>query len=115
MVIKWLAKPEQRRSIPQRAAILARIRTGGERALVPIDPDRLATTERRDNVDSFVPKLPQAFDDCGRYSVLKLIDALVVQAARHIDGFLNVAAIVENIGEHMHLADRLILPAHHAK
>src|SRR5258706_8940211 len=29
------------RSIPERAAVLARIGTAGQRALVPVDPDRL--------------------------------------------------------------------------
>src|SRR4029079_12436682 len=71
--------------------------------------------ERRDNIGGLVPELLQAFDDRWRYSVLELIDALVMQAARHIDGFLNVAAIVEHISEYMHLPDWLILPAHHAE
>ena len=43
------------------------------------------------------------------------IDILVMQSARHIDRFLHVAAIIEDVGQHMDLADRLILSAHHAK
>src|SRR6202045_3915631 len=103
------------RSISQRAAVLARIGTAGQRALVPVDPDRLAAAERPDHARRLVPELLQALDDGGRHAVLELIDALVVQATGHIDPLLHVAAIVEHVGQHMALADRLILPAHHAE
>jgi hypothetical protein len=50
-------------SISQRAAVLARIGTARERALVPVYPDRLATTERPDHTGGLVPELLQALDD----------------------------------------------------
>src|SRR4051794_11492615 len=62
-----------------------------------------------------MPKLLQTLDDSRGYSVLELIDALIMQAARHIDGFLHVAAVIEHVGEDVHLPDRLILSAHHAE
>src|SRR5262252_222322 len=101
--------------ITERATILAWIGAAGERALVPVDPDALPAAERRDKARGLVTELLQAFDGCGRHAVLELIDALVVQAARHIDRFLDVAAIVEDVGHHMTLPDRLVLAAHHAE
>src|SRR4029078_2298478 len=96
-------------SVTQRATVLAGIGAAGQRTLVPIDPDRLAAAERADHAGGLVADLLETFDDLGRHAVLELVEALVVQAARHIDGFLHVAAIVEDIGQHMALADRLIL------
>src|SRR6478752_9537250 len=84
-------------SIAQRAAVLAGIGAAGQRALLPVDPDRLAAAERADHAGGLVADLLEALDDLGRHAVLELIDALVMQAARHIDGFLHVAAIVENV------------------
>src|SRR5215217_6185458 len=98
-------------SISERAAVLARIGTASERALVPIDPDCLAAAERADDAGGLVAELLQTLDDLGRHTVLELVDALVMQAARHIDRFLHVAAVVEDIGQHVALPDRLILPA----
>src|SRR6202000_11315 len=95
--------------------ILARIGAAGERALVPVDPDRLAAAERRDHAGGLVAELLQALDDIGGYSILELVDAFIVKPARHIDGFLHVAAVIEDVGQHVGLADRLILAAHHAK
>src|SRR6267154_3643165 len=102
-------------SISQRATVLAGIGTADQRALVPVDPNRLAAAERTDHAAGLVPDLLQALDDLGRHAVLELVDALVMQAARHIDGLLHVAAIVEHVGQHVALPDRLILPAHHAE
>src|SRR5882762_1893192 len=102
-------------SVSERAAVLAGIGTARERALVPVDPDRLAAAERADDAGGLVAEFLQALDDLGRHAVLELIDALVMQAARHIDRFLHVAAIVEDVGQHVALADRLILPTHHAE
>src|SRR5882672_410183 len=48
-------------SIPQRAAVLARIGTAGQRALVPVDPDRLSAAERPDHAGGLVPELLEAF------------------------------------------------------
>src|ERR1700738_4287520 len=62
-----------------------------------------------------MPELLQAVDDIGGHAVLELIDAFVMQAARHIDGFLHVATVVEHISQHTNLPDRLILPAHHTE
>src|SRR5450631_1122602 len=102
-------------SIAERAAILARIGSAGERALVPVDPDGLAAAMRRDEARGLMPELPQAIDDVGRHAILELVDAFVMQAARHVDRLLHVAAVVEHVGQHMHLPDRLVLPAHHAE
>ena len=68
-----------------------------------------------DDAGGLVADLLQPLDDLGRHAVLELVDALVMQAARHIDRFLHVAAVVEDVGQHVGLADRLILPAHHAE
>src|SRR5229473_192725 len=103
------------RSISQRAAVLARIGTAGQRALVPVDPDRLTAAERRDHAGGLMPELLQAVDDRGGHAVLELIDIFIMQAARHIDRLLDVATVVEHVGQHMRLPDRLILPAHHAE
>src|SRR5262249_32659622 len=100
--------------VAERAAVLARIGAAGQRALVPIDPDRLPAAERSNQARGLVAELLQAFNGRSRHAVLELIDALVMQAARHIDRFLHVAAIVEDVGQHTGLSDRLILPAHHA-
>src|SRR3954449_2162577 len=102
-------------SIAERAAVLARIGTRGESPLVPVDPDRLAAAERSNHAGGLVSKFLQPFDDGWRYSILELINALVMQAAWHVDRFLHVAAVVEHVGQDMHLPDRLILPAHHAE
>src|SRR6185437_16436331 len=102
-------------SIAERATVLARVGAAGERALVPVDPDRLAAAERRDHAGGFMPELLQAFDDRGGHAILELIDAFIMQTAWHIDGFLHVAAIVEHVGQNMGLADRLVLAAHHAE
>src|SRR6267378_329248 len=102
-------------SISQRAAVLARIGTAGQRALVPVDPDRLTATERRDHAGGLMPELLQALDDRGGHAVLELIDIFIMQAARHIDRLLDVATVVEHVGQHMRLPDRLVLPAHHAE
>src|SRR5437868_12253004 len=83
--------------VAERAAILARIGAAGERALVPVDPDRLAAAERADDAGGLVAELLQPLHHRGRNAVLELIDALVMQAARHVDRFLQVAAIVEDI------------------
>src|ERR1700753_1444710 len=85
--------------ITERAAVLARIGTAGQGALVPVDPDRLRTTEWSYHAGSLVPEFLQALDDVGGDAILELIDALIVQASRHIDRFLHVAAIVENVGQ----------------
>src|SRR5450432_581187 len=85
---------EREPSISQRAAVLARIGSAGQRALVPVDPDRLTAAERPDHAGGLVPELLQALDDGGGHTVLELIDALVMQAARHIDRFLHVATVV---------------------
>src|SRR3954463_7504702 len=63
-----------RRSVSERAAVLARIGTAGERALVPIDPDRLAAAERADDAGGLVAELFQPLDDFGGHAVFKLID-----------------------------------------
>src|SRR3954463_7266487 len=89
-----------RRSVSQRAAVLARIGTAGQRALVPVDPDRLTAAERTDDSSGLGSEFCEALDDLGRHAVLELIDALVMQPARHIERFLPVAAVVENIGQH---------------
>src|SRR5215203_5633321 len=102
---------ESKRSIAQRATVLARIGAAGQRAFFPIDPDRLTAAERADDAGGLVADLLEALDDLGRHAVLELIDALVMQTARHIDGFLHVAAVVEHVGQHTALPDRLILPA----
>src|SRR6202051_153984 len=81
-------------SIPQGAAVLVRIGTTGERALVPVDPDRLAAAERADHARGLVPELLQALDDVGGHAVLELIDVFIMQAARHIGGFLHVAVMI---------------------
>src|ERR1700730_498301 len=109
----WHARPA--RSIAERAAVLARIGAAGQRALVPVDPDRLTAAERRNHAAGLMPELLQALDDVGGHAILELIDAFVMQAARHIDRLLHVAAAVEHVGQHMHLPDRLILSAHHAE
>src|SRR5712671_700196 len=103
------------RSIPERAAVLAWIGTARERALVPVDPDRLTAAERPDHAGGLMPELLEALDDIGWHAILELVDAFVMQAARHIDRLLHVATVVEHVGQHMHLPDRLILPAHHAE
>src|SRR5581483_1331267 len=72
-------------SITERAAVLARIGAAGQRALLPVDPDRLAAAERRHDAGGLVPKLFEAVDDGCRHAVLELVDALIMQAARHID------------------------------
>src|SRR3954463_6324495 len=102
-------------SVSERATILARIGTAGERALVPVDPDRLRAAERTDDAGGLVAELLQAFDNIGRHAVLELVLAFVMQAAWHIDRLLHVASIIENVGHHMGLANRLILSAHHRK
>src|SRR5882757_3519821 len=109
----WHARPL--RSIAERAAVLARVGAAGQRALVPVDPDRLTAAERRNHAGGLMPELLQALDNAGGHPVLELIDALVMQAARHIDRLLHVATIVEHVGQHMHLPDRLILSAHYAE
>jgi len=43
-------------SIPQRAAVLARIGTAGQGALVPVDPDRLTAAERPDHAAGLAPE-----------------------------------------------------------
>src|SRR4249920_2477030 len=103
------------RSIPQRAAVLARIGTAGERPLVPIDPDRLTATEWSDYARALMPQLFQPLDDIRGHAILELEDIFIMQATRHVDRFLHVATVVEHVGQHMHLPDRLILPAHHAE
>src|SRR2546421_6082689 len=60
-------------SIPQRAAVLARFGAAGERALVPVDPDRLAAAERRHEIGGLVADLLQPLDDLFRHPVLQLI------------------------------------------
>src|SRR3954470_24068970 len=100
-------------SVSERATVFARIGTAGERALVPVDPDRLRAAERTDDAGGLVAELLQAIDDIGRHAVLELVLALVMQAARHIDRLLHVAAIIEDVGHDMGLANRLILSAHH--
>src|SRR5712671_4194552 len=102
-------------SIAERATVLARIGAAGERALFPIDPDRLTAAERRDDAGGLMPELPQPLDDIGGHAILELIDIFVMQAARHIDRLLHVATIVDYVGKYVHLPDRLILPAHHAE
>src|ERR1700733_9278869 len=102
-------------SISERAAVLAGIGAAGQRPLLPIDPDRLTAAKRRDDLGSLVSELLQTRDDFGGHAVFELIDAFVMQAARHIDRFLHVASIVQDVGQHVGLADRLILSAHHAK
>src|SRR5436309_10871178 len=102
-------------SIAERAAVLAWIGAAGKRALVPVDPDCLTAAERGDDAGGLMPELLQALDDIAGHAVLELIDIFVMQAARHIDRLLHVATIVEHIGQHVHLPDRLILPAHHAE
>src|SRR5216684_2060561 len=102
-------------SIAERATVLARIGAAGERALVPVDPDRLTAAERGDYAGGLMPELLQALDDIAGHAVLELIDAFVMQATRHIDRLLHVATIVEHVGQHVNLPDRLILPAHHAE
>src|SRR5882757_2136504 len=109
----WRTRPV--RSIAERAAVLARIGAAGQRALVPVDPDRLTAAERRNHAAGLMPELLQALDNVGGHAVLELIDAFVMQAARHIDRLLHVATVVEQVGQHMGLTDRLVLPAHHAK
>src|SRR4051812_22518541 len=56
-------------SVAQRAAVLARIGAAGQRALVPVDPDRLAAAERADNAGGLVAELLQPFHDRGRHAV----------------------------------------------
>src|ERR1044072_9464440 len=73
--------------VAQRATILARIGAAGQRALVPVDPDRLAAAERADHAGGLVADLLETLDDLGRHAVLALVEALIMQAARHIDGF----------------------------
>src|SRR5438132_8367836 len=104
-----------RPSIAERAAVLARIGTARERALVPVDPDRLAAAERTDQAGGLVADFLQPLDDGGGHAVLELVDALIMQAARHIDRLLHVAAVVDDVGQDMGLPDRLILAAHHAE
>src|SRR6266480_865608 len=60
-------------SIAERATVLAWIGAAGERALFPIDPDRLTAAERGDDAGGLMPKLPQALDDIGGGAVLELI------------------------------------------
>src|SRR5258708_7061917 len=102
-------------SIAERATVLARIGAAGERTLVPVDPDRLTAAERGDHAGGLMPELLQALDDRGGGAGLELIDILIVQAARHIDRLLHVAAVVAHVGQHVNLPNRLILPAHHAE
>src|SRR5579862_936288 len=71
--------------IAERAAVLARIGAAGQRSLVPVDPDRLAAAERRNDLGGLVPELLQTRDDIRRNTILELIDTFVMQAARHID------------------------------
>src|SRR4029077_2659264 len=111
-VFRAVEASEIQPSIAERAAVLARIGTASQRALVPVDPDRLSAAERTDHAGGLVPDLLQPLDDCGRHAVLELIDALLVQAARHIDRLLHVAAVVEDVGQYMGLPDRLVLAAH---
>src|SRR5215470_2545481 len=56
--------------VTERAAVLARIGAAGERALVPVYPDRLAAAERADDAGGLVAELLQPFDDGGRHAVL---------------------------------------------
>src|SRR5579871_4729289 len=100
--------------IAEGAAVLARIGATGQRSLVPVDPDRLAAAERRNDLCRLMSELLQARDDFRWHAILELIDAFVMQAARHIDRFLHVASIVLDVGQHVGLADRLILTTHDA-
>src|SRR3984885_7868840 len=99
-------------SISERAAVLAGIGAAGQRPLLPIDPDRLTATERRDDLGGLVSELLQTCNDVGGHAVLELIDAFIMQAARHTHRLLHVASIVQNVGQHVGLADRLVLTTH---
>src|SRR3981189_2442241 len=71
-------------SIAERAAVLARIGTAGERTLVPIDPDRLTAAERGDHAGGLMAELLQALDDSGGGAGPRVIRLLIVAAAPHI-------------------------------
>src|ERR1700733_5725090 len=102
-------------SVSERAAVLAGIGAAGQRPLLPIDPDRLTAAERRNDLRGLVSKLLQACDDFGGHAIFELIDIFIVQTARHIDCLLHIASVVQNVGQHVGLADRLVLTAHDAK
>src|SRR5438270_5163980 len=82
-------------SIAQRAAVLARIGTAGERSLVPVDPDRLSAAERTDDAHGPMPQLLQALDGIGGHPIFELVDVFVVQPTWHIDRLLHVATVIE--------------------
>src|ERR1700716_4749923 len=73
-------------SIPERAAILAWIGTAGERALVPVDPDRLTAAERPDHTGGPMPELLQALDDIGGGTHLRVLKIFFWWAGRGIAG-----------------------------
>src|ERR1051326_5443353 len=73
---------EAAKLIPQRAAVLAGFGAAGQRALVPVDPDRLRAAERRHDARGLVADLAQALDDLLRHAIFQLIDSLVMQPAR---------------------------------
>src|ERR1700761_2997512 len=66
-------------SIAERAAVLAGIGAAGQRTLFPIDPDRLAATERSHHAGGLVPDLLQAFDNRCGHAILELIDVFVMK------------------------------------
>src|ERR1700689_1203664 len=99
--MRWRIRSIAHRSIAKGASVLARIGAAGQRALVPVDPDRLTATERGSHAGGPVPEFLQALDDIGGHAILKLVDIFIMQAPWHVDRPLHIPAAIEHVGQYM--------------
>ena len=96
-------------SKPHRPAIHARFGAAGQHAAFPVDPDRLATPKRfRRHLDTMATR-GQAGHRFRGHAALYLHDPAGIENACEIQGFLQVAAKVQEVGGNCKGSSRYML------
>src|SRR5262245_46659770 len=95
-------------SVPQRRAVLARVGAAAEHAARMVDPYRLATADGSIRRPGAVTECGQLARSIGRNTALDFHLALIGKHAWRFERLLHVHAEIEQIAEHMRVADRLI-------
>ena len=82
---------------------------------MPIDPDRLATAKRLRCANDTMAQSFKFRHRGVRNTGLEVIDSGVMKGTREIERILHIHSKINDIAEHMNLADGLELAAHYAE
>src|SRR6266567_310040 len=102
-------------SIPERDAVVARLRAADQHAALMVDPDRLAAAQWHHSHIDVVAAMPQILHDRLGYGAL---DPKLVAKGENpggFDGLLRIKAAIQDPVHKMRVADRLVLAAHDAE